>query len=122
MDENKVLEVIRLREDNRPVNWIARETGLTRQEVTTILSVAGDRLAKHEQITVAKYDQIEYWVEQGASLSMIMAETRTDNRTIKKWFPEAGWEHTGSGKAAEVRKMYEELDALDVYGARKKAA
>lgn len=67
-----------------------------------------------------KYKEIGRMVAEGASLNEIMRTTGSDHRTIKKYFPNAGWNHGGGGKAAEAREANRKLEDLDKNGRVKK--
>jgi DNA-binding CsgD family transcriptional regulator len=67
-----------------------------------------------------KYRYIGQMVANGASLNEISRTTKTDHRTIKKYFPNAGWGKGGGGKAAEAREVNRKLRDLDGHGRVKK--
>lgn len=99
MDAKLLVRVVSWREKKRPVNWIAREEGLDTEDVRAILRIAGDPSWNATEIRLDKYDQIEYLVNQRASVTDIMRTTGCDSRTIKKWFDYSGWQ-----RGSEERK------------------
>lgn len=67
-----------------------------------------------------KYKEIGRMVAEGASLNEIRRTTGSDPRTIKKYFPNAGWNHGGGGQAADAREANRKLGDLDGHGMVKK--
>lgn len=63
-----------------------------------------------------KYREIGRMVAEGASLNEILRSTGSDPRTVKKYFPNAGWAAGGAGKSAQVKRANEELRKMDGYG------
>ena len=63
-----------------------------------------------------KHKEIEALVRQGASLNEIRKTTGADPRTVKRYFPEAGWDVGGGGWAAEIKKVEEKLRRMDRFG------
>ena len=63
-----------------------------------------------------KHREIEALVRQGASLNEIRKTTGADPRTVKRYFPEAGWDVGGGGEAAEIKKANAMLRRIDDNG------
>lgn len=63
-----------------------------------------------------KYREIGRMVAEGASLNEILRSTGSDPRTVKKYFPNAGWSVGGAGKAAEAKRVNGELRRMDKHG------
>lgn len=63
-----------------------------------------------------KYREIGTLVAEGASLNEIMRTTGSDPRTVKKYFPNAGWSAGGGDKAAQARSGRQDLQRLDAHG------
>lgn len=114
-DVKPIYRVLEWRKMRRPVGWIAREEGLTLSDVKAILRVAtGENV--HTELTAERYDELAYWVNQGASLSLTARETGCDSRTIKRWFPHAGLRQGGGGEAAMIRQVNQDLERIDKHG------
>lgn len=109
--------VIEAWESNRPTQWIARSLGQKPEEIAHVLRVAGLK-PRNFRGTLARYDQMESLVLDGASQSEIVRTLGGDNRTVTKWFPQAswgtgGWARTGANL---VRELNQELRRIDKHG------
>lgn len=63
-----------------------------------------------------KYREIGRMVAEGASLNEITRTTGSDHRTVKRYFPNAGWPKGGAGKAAQSRSVNERIRQMDNHG------
>lgn len=81
-------------EDNRPLRWVERDTGIPIYEIRTIARVAGK--SKGQRVDLAIYDQVEKAVEDGWSLGEIARTYGWHIYTIRQWFPRSGWKQGGS--------------------------
>lgn len=61
-----------------------------------------------------KFKLIGRMVADGASLNEIMRSAGVDHRTIKTYFPNAGWQKRGGKGSRLVRKGNELLDGLEL--------
>lgn len=117
---NKVLEgrdlltaiVDMAQRDNRPTSWIARSTGVDVRDINAVLRVAG--LKSHDVHDLAKYDKLEYLVQDGVSHSEISRTLKMDHRTITRWFPGTQWDVGGwaeqGGLIRELRRKQGEFE------------
>lgn len=123
MNTKILLRVVEWRRLNKPLAWIARQEGLDVKDVRAVLRIAGDPTikARGTEISLDKYDRIEYLVNQNTSITEIMRTTGAQHATIKRWFPNAGWKK-GSKEwkesAALARKMRELEKAEESDGIR----
>lgn len=115
LDASKLLRIVEWRKRHRPLAWIAREEGIPQVDVRTILRLCGETVVGTE-ISAERWDEINYWVIQDVSLETIRNETGADPRQVRKYFPRAGWEAGGAGRAAEARQMYQGLARIDGTG------
>lgn len=115
MNAKLLVRVVSWREIPKPVEWIAREEGLDTKDVRAILRIAGDSKWATREIRLDKYDLVEYLVNQRASMTDIMRTTGADSRTVKRWFPEAGWK-AGSEERREALKMSAAMQEFDRKG------
>lgn len=67
-----------------------------------------------EVLNPEKHRAIGQMVAQGCSLNDIMVSLSVDHRTIKRAFPNAGWDKGGGGKAAEVKRGRKMIDGLEL--------
>lgn len=91
--------------DNRPVKWISRSTGVDARGINWVLKVAGFR--SHDVHDLAKYDRMEYLVQDGVSHSEIVRTLKCDRKTIERWFPGSAWT---AGGWAEYGGLIRELN------------
>lgn len=119
LDRERVNRILDHRENRKPIPWICHVEGLSTPDVRKLLTVAGERHSNGgRELSYEKYEQIKYWVDQDASLMTIMAETGSNFETVKRWFPDAGWEVGGGGKAAEIRQMNKDLNLINFTGVK----
>src|SRR5690606_1719050 len=120
MNAEILLRVVEWRERNKPLRWIARQEGLDVNDVRAVLRIAGETglVNRAFEIALDKYDQIEYLVEQNASISEIMRTTGSQHATIKRWCPDAGrkrgspeWNESMT-LARRMRELEERKDLL----------
>lgn len=112
MNAEILVRIVSWRQRNKPVEWIAREEGVDVKDVRVLLRIAGDPHWRNQEIALDKYDRIEYLVSQRASLSEIVRTTGSDNRTIKRWFPDAGWA-PGSQERKDAVAMGRKMTELE---------
>lgn len=114
MNPKILLRVVEWRRRNKPLAWIARQEGLDVKDVRAVLRIAGDPTVKAQgtEISLDKYDQIEYLVNQNASITEIMRTTGAQHATIKRWFPNAGWKK-GSKEWKESAVLAREMSELE---------
>ena len=109
MNAEILLEVVKLREEPRPIAWIARKTGLDAKDVRAVLRIAGDPAIRSDgrgarEIDLDKYDQMEYLVGAGCSINEVVRTLGSNQATIKRWFPEVGVKQ-GSEEHKELARM-----------------
>lgn len=112
MNAKILVRVVSWRRRNKPVAWIARKEGLDARDVRTLLRIAGDPDWMKTEVSLDKYDQMEYLVLQGASLSDIMRTLGVAHATIKRWFPDAGW-MAGSQERKDALEMGRKMTRLE---------
>ncbi len=110
-DVSRLHRIVAAYEQNRPRSWIARAEGVSVSDVTTVLRVAGVE-AIPDRITLDRYDMMEYLVNQGASLSEIHRTIKADSRTVKRWFPHAGY-RLGSEEHKEAIRLGMKMRELE---------
>jgi hypothetical protein len=110
-DPSNLIAILEWRKFRRPRAWIAREMGLRYEDVQAVLRVAKD--TERDNIALAQYDAIEKMVNQACSLSEIRRTLGSDARTVKRWFPNAGWSVGGEG-AAMMKKGREILEEASI--------
>lgn len=96
--------IVDMAEQNRPVKWIARSTGLTARDINGVLKVAGT--PAHDVHDLTKYDRMEHMVQEGYSHSEIVKTLGGDHRTITRWFPGTQW---AAGGWADAGGLIREL-------------
>lgn len=115
MNAKILVRVVSWRELNKPVAWIARREGLDARDVRTLLRIAGDPDWMKTEVSLDKYDRMEYLVSQGASLTDIMRTLRVAHATVKRWFPDAGW-MAGSQERKDALTMGRKMTQIERKG------
>lgn len=110
-DPRPLITILEWRRFRKPRAWIAREMGLRIEEVQAVLRVAKD--TERDNISLERYDAIEKLVNEACSLSEIRRTLGSDARTVKRWFPNAGWSVGGEG-AAMMKKGREILEEASI--------
>lgn len=82
---------------------------------------AGKTVGSNGGLTLDKLDPERFrlmgeMVASGSSISEITRTLKMDHRTVKRHFPHAGWPRGGAGKAAEAKRINEQLRKMDGHG------
>lgn len=109
--------VIEAWEDNRPTEWIARSLGRKPEEIAHVLRVAGLK-PRNFRGGLARYDQMDAFVQDGMSHSEIARTLKCDHRTLETWFPGTGWPSGGWAHTAAqlIRQANQDLNRIDGHG------
>lgn len=106
--------IVDMAEQNRPVKWIARSTGVDPRDINAVLKVAG--VDGHDVHSLEKYDRIEYMVQEGYSHREIVKTLGGDHRTINRWFPGTQWKVGTSEESALIRSLNKQFRELERTG------
>lgn len=90
--------------ENRPRQWVAREMGLSEEEVHEICRFLGFGRRHHMlRLSLEEYDQIENAIEEQWSSREIMRTFNISATALRRWFPYyRGW---GPGSSEQSRAL-----------------
>jgi hypothetical protein len=104
--------IVDMAEQNRPIKWIARSTGVKPLDIKVILKAAG--VSSHDVHDLEKYDRMEYMIQDGASHGEICRTLKTDAKTVNRWFPGTAWDTGGwqdqGGLIRELMRQQREFE------------
>ena len=93
-----------------PYPVIADELNLPVPFTKEALILGGFRSECQAKMSLGEYRALEAMIDDGCSLGEIHRTTGRPIKTVRRWFPEAGWPQGGSAESAMVRRSQEVLD------------
>jgi DNA invertase Pin-like site-specific DNA recombinase len=101
------------------VRQICKQLNADSRTVLKYFPAAGGRKGggngKMSDVDPARLKLIGKMVADGASLNEIMRTAHTDHRTIKRYFPNAGWKRRGGSGASMMKKANDILGGGGTY-------
>lgn len=88
--------IVDMHEQNRPLRWIARATGVATRDIKTVLQVAG--FTSRDVRDLNMYDRAEWLIQDGASFNEVTRTLHCDAAFLRKWFPGQSWQAGGWGE------------------------
>lgn len=118
-DSERYKQIEKLVAEGKSFADITRATGADWKTIKKHFPQAGKGVGSNGGLTLDKLDPEKFatmgrMVADGASLNEIMRTLHCDRRTIKRSFPNAGWERGGAGKAAAVKKARKMINELEL--------
>lgn len=98
--------------ESHPPAWIAREAQVSKQVIHKIANAFDWPLEVNSRISAERYDQLEQAVREDWSLSEIRRTYGIEYETVKRWFPEAGWEMGGQTGDKNWVRLEENLNRV----------